>query len=171
MHKILIVNRGEIAIRIIRACRELGIQSVAVFSEPDREALFVKMADESVCIGPALATKSYLNIPAIITVAEHMEVTAVHPGYGFLAENARFAEICEKCNITFIGPESDTIDLLGSKEKSRNRAKELGIPLPPGSKDILKNSDEAKKVAKEIGYPIMLKAAAGGGGRGIRVVR
>lgn len=169
--KVLIVNRGEIAIRIMRACREMGIATVAVYSKADKDSLFVSFADEAVCIGPAPATESYLYIPAILCAAEQKDVDAIHPGYGFLAENARFSEICEKCNITFIGPDSSTIDLLGSKEKSRVKAAELNVPLSPGSKGILKNVEEAVTVATQIGYPVMLKASAGGGGRGIRVVR
>ncbi len=170
MQKIMVVNRGEIAVRVMRSCRDLGISTVAVYSEADKNSLFLEYADDTVCIGPAPSNRSYLNIPAILSAAEQRGVTAIHPGYGFLSENARFAEICERCNIAFIGPTSETIALLGSKEEGRSKADSLGIPLPPGSKGILQNIDEVKSVARKVGFPVIMKAVAGGGGRGLQVV-
>jgi len=167
--KILIANRGEIALRIIRACRELNIKTVAVYSEADRNSLHVRFADEAVCIGPAPGSQSYLNIPAIISAAEITDVSAIHPGYGFLAENAHFAEICESCNITFIGPTPETIRLMGDKVQARDTVRKMGVPLTPGGKGIIKDQKEALEVAKKIGYPVIIKAAAGGGGKGMRV--
>ena len=168
--KILIANRGEIAVRIISACKELGIKTVAIYSEADKEALHVKLADESICIGPSEASKSYLNMPNIISAAEISGADAIHPGYGFLAENANFAEICEACHIKFIGPSPKVIRLMGDKAEARKLAAELNIPIIPGSKDILTNEKEAKSIALQIGYPIIFKAAAGGGGKGMRIV-
>ncbi|TGE34230.1 acetyl-CoA carboxylase biotin carboxylase subunit [Desulfosporosinus sp. Sb-LF] len=169
--KILVANRGEIALRIIRACRELDIETVAVFSEGDREALHVKAADEAVCIGPVSSAKSYLNIPNIISAAELTGVDAIHPGYGFLAENARFAEICESCGITFIGPSPEAIENMGDKAKARKTMIESGVPVVPGSKDVIKDEETAAKVADDIGYPVLIKASAGGGGKGMRVAQ
>jgi len=167
--KILIANRGEIAVRIIRACKELGIRTVAVYSEADRESLHVRMADEAICIGKAPSTQSYLNIPAIISAAEIADVEAIHPGYGFLAENTHFAEICESCKITFIGPKPDNIKSMGDKMNARHMMEKAGLPLIPGSTSIIKDKEEALKVAKRIGYPVIIKAASGGGGKGMRI--
>jgi acetyl-CoA carboxylase biotin carboxylase subunit len=169
--KILIANRGEIACRIIWTCKEMGIKTVAVHSEADREALHVRFADESVCIGKAPSAQSYLNIPAIISAAEITNVDAIHPGYGFLAESAQFAEICEACNIKFIGPRSDVIRLMGDKVEARRAMTEAGVPILPGSPDPLEDEGEARKLALEIGFPVIIKAAFGGGGRGMRIVR
>ncbi len=167
--KILIANRGEIALRIIRACKELGIRTVAVYSEADRNCLHVRFADEAICIGQPASNKSYLNIPAIISAAEITDVEAIHPGYGFLAENPHFAEICESCNIKFIGPTAENIRLMGDKMNARNTMQKAGLPIIPGSTGIIKNKDEAVKVAKKIGYPVIIKASAGGGGKGMRI--
>ncbi|MDD5166637.1 MAG: acetyl-CoA carboxylase biotin carboxylase subunit [Candidatus Omnitrophica bacterium] len=167
--KILIANRGEIALRIIRACKELGIRTVAVYSQADKDSLHVRFADEAICIGEAASSNSYLNIPAIISAAEITDVEAIHPGYGFLAENAHFAEICESCQITFIGPTPENIRLMGDKMAARNTMQKAGIPIVPGSAAIIKNKEEALKTAKRIGYPVIIKAAAGGGGKGMRV--
>ncbi len=169
--KILIANRGEIALRIQRACRELGIRTVAVHSEPDRDLLHVKLADESVCIGPAPSDKSYLNIPAVIAAAEVTDAEAIHPGYGFLSENADFAERVEKSGFAFIGPRAETIRLMGDKIAAKTAMKKAGVPCVPGSDGPLPDDNEAlKALAREIGYPVILKAAGGGGGRGMRVV-
>ncbi len=170
-NKVLIANRGEIALRIIRACKELGVRSVAVYSEADADSLHVQMADEAICIGPAAASDSYLKIANIISAAEIADVDAIHPGYGFLAENAHFAEICKNCNITFIGPSADCIRNMGDKAIARDTMKAAGVPITPGSDGILKDSDEALKLAQEMGYPVLLKAVAGGGGKGMRVAR
>ncbi len=167
--KILIANRGEIALRVIRACRELNIQTVAVYSEADRDSLHVRFADESVCIGPPPSLDSYLNIPAIISAAEITDVEAIHPGYGFLSENAHFAEICESCNITFIGPTPQAIRAMGDKAVARETMRKIGVPLTPGGKGIIKSKEEAIEIAKNIKYPVIIKAAAGGGGKGMRV--
>ena len=167
--KILIANRGEIALRIIQACKELGIGSVAVFSKADKDSLYVKLADEALCIGESPSINSYLHIPAIISAAEITDVEAIHPGYGFLAENAHFAEICESCNIKFIGPTSENITTMGDKARAREIAKKVGVPIVPGSDGCIENKEEALKIAKRVGYPVILKAVAGGGGRGIRV--
>src|SRR3989338_5012299 len=167
--KILIANRGEVALRIIRACKELGIKTVAVYSEADAESLHTKMADEAICIGPAQSSNSYLNIPAIISAAEITDVEAIHPGYGFLAENPHFAEICESCSITFIGPTPENIRLMGDKMQARDTMRKANIPIVPGSLTAVKNKDDALKIAKRISYPIIIKAAAGGGGKGMRV--
>jgi len=167
--KILIANRGEIALRIIRACRELGIRTVAVYSEVDRDSLHVRFADEAICIGQAASSNSYLNIPAIISAAEITDVEAIHPGYGFLAENPHFAEICESCKITFIGPTPENIRLMGDKMTARATMQKAGLPIVPGSTAIVKNKEEAIKTARRIGYPVIIKAAAGGGGKGMRI--
>ncbi len=167
--KVLIANRGEIALRIIRACKEMGIRTVAVYSEADAESLHVEMADEAICIGPASSTESYLKISNIISAAEVCDVDAIHPGYGFLAENAHFAEICESCNITFIGPSPDLIRNMGDKAIARDTMKAAGVPITPGSDGILPDSDAAIELAREMGYPVLVKAVAGGGGKGMRV--
>ena len=169
--KILIANRGEIALRIIRACRELGIRTVAVHSTADADALHVRFADEAVCIGPPPSRESYLNIPAILSAAEITRADALHPGYGFLSENADFAEVCENCKIRFIGPRPEMLRLMGNKVRAREAAKEAGLPLLPGSAGVLKGPAEARAEADRIGYPVILKAAAGGGGRGMKIVR
>ncbi len=171
IRKILIANRGEIANRIIWTCKEMGIKTVAVHSEADREALHVRYADEAVCIGPAPSAQSYLNIPSIISAAEITNVDAIHPGYGFLAESATFAKICEDCNIKFIGPKADVIAMMGDKVEARRTMQAAGVPILPGSPDPIESPDEALKIAKEIGFPLIIKAAAGGGGRGMRIVR
>jgi len=167
--KILIANRGEIALRIIRACKELGVGAVVVYSEADRGASYVELADQAICIGPASPALSYLNIPAIISAAEVADVDAIHPGYGFLAENAHFAQICNDCGITFIGPRPESMRMLGDKVAARELAKKAKVPVVPGSEGEIKNEDEAIKIANKIGYPVIVKAAAGGGGRGMRV--
>ena len=168
--KILIANRGEIALRVIRACKELGVRTVAVFSEADRESLHVRFADEEVCIGPPSARESYLNIPRIIAAAEITGADAIHPGYGFLAENAEFSEICERSGITFIGPTPTQIRLMGDKATARRTMREVGVPIVPGT-DILQDADEALTIAREIGFPVLIKASAGGGGKGMRVAK
>ncbi len=170
-HKILIANRGEIALRIIRACREMEVRSVAVYSEADADSLHVQMADEALCIGPPVAAESYLKITNIIAAAELADVDAIHPGYGFLAENAHFAEICANCNIAFIGPTAACIRNMGDKAIARNAMKAAGVPITPGSDGVLPNAEAALKVAQGIGYPVMMKAVAGGGGKGMRVAR
>ena len=169
--KILIANRGEIALRILSACRELGVKTVAVYSEADRNSLHVRFADEAICIGPPRSSESYLNIPQVISAAEIANVDAIHPGYGFLSENANFAEVCEASHITFIGPSPDAIRLMGEKDKAREAMKEAGLPIIPGSPGVVPDEDSAKKIAADIGYPVMIKAAEGGGGRGMRIVR
>ncbi|MHC1698455.1 MAG: acetyl-CoA carboxylase biotin carboxylase subunit [Geobacteraceae bacterium] len=169
-HKILIANRGEIALRIIRACKELGIKTVAVYSTADSDSLHVKLADESVCIGPAPSIQSYLNINAIISAAELTDAEAIHPGYGFLAENAAFAEICENCGITFIGPTSESMRLMGDKISARQAMIKQEVPILPGTKDAVQDVNEAISVAKKIGFPVIIKASAGGGGRGMKIV-
>ncbi|WP_159882226.1 acetyl-CoA carboxylase biotin carboxylase subunit [Paenibacillus puerhi] len=168
-HKILIANRGEIAVRIIRACRELGIASVAVYSEADRDALHVRLADEAYCIGPTLSKDSYLNYTNLMSVATLTETDAIHPGYGFLAENADFAEICESCNITFIGPSPEAISRMGDKSVAKQTMKEAGVPVIPGSDGIVDHMEDAIRLGREIGYPLIIKATAGGGGKGIRI--
>ena len=170
-NKILIANRGEIAVRIIRACRELGIATVAVFSEPDREALHTQLADEAICIGPARAADSYLNMQNIISAAVLTKSQAIHPGYGFLSENSTFAAMCKECNIKFIGPEPETIDAMGNKSNARELMRKAGVPVIPGSDGVVADVDTAYKTAEKLGYPVMVKASAGGGGRGIRIVR
>jgi acetyl-CoA carboxylase, biotin carboxylase subunit len=169
-HKVLIANRGEIALRIIRACKELGIKTVAVYSTADSESLHVKLADESICIGPAPSLQSYLNINAIISAAELTDAEAIHPGYGFLSENAAFAEICENCGITFIGPSSESMRLMGDKISARQAVIKEGVPILPGTKEGVNDVNEAVKVAKKIGFPVIIKATAGGGGRGMKIV-
>lgn len=170
MKKVLIANRGEIAVRIIRACRELGLHTVAVYSEADRSALHAKIADEAVCIGPAKTADSYLNVRAIIAACEITGADAIHPGFGFLSENASFARTCEKCGITFIGPDSRSIEMLGDKAAAKQSMKDAGVPVIPGSDGAVKDMPEAIRISEEMGYPVMVKASAGGGGRGIRIV-
>ncbi|MFC4404249.1 acetyl-CoA carboxylase biotin carboxylase subunit [Gracilibacillus xinjiangensis] len=169
--KLLIANRGEIAVRIIRTCKEMGIETVAVYSEADRDALHVKLADEAYCIGPKLSSESYLNFTNIMSVATLTESDAIHPGYGFLSENADFADICQACNVTFVGPSSFAIQKMGTKDVARETMKEAGVPVVPGSNGIIKNEEQALEVANEIGFPVIIKATAGGGGKGIRVAR
>ncbi len=166
--KVLIANRGEIALRVIRACKELGIRTLAVYSEVDVDSLHVQLADEAICIGKAPSTESYLKIDRIISAAEIGDVDAIHPGYGFLAENAHFADICENCNIKFIGPSANAIRSMGDKAKARESARKVGVPIVPGSEGLVDNEQEALRVAKKLGYPVMIKAVAGGGGRGMR---
>jgi len=167
--KILVANRGEIAVRIIRACKELNIRSVAVYSEPDANSMHVQMADEAICIGKGPSSESYLRIDRIISAAEISDVDAIHPGYGFLSENAHFADVCESCNIRFIGPSSRAMNALEDKAVSRALAKKAGVPTPPGSDGLVENEQDALATARRIGYPVMIKAVAGGGGRGMRV--
>jgi len=168
--KILIANRGEIAVRIIRACKEMGIETVAVYSEVDKEALHVMLADEAVCIGPAKSKDSYLNMQNIISATVLTGATAIHPGFGFLSENSSFARMCEDCNITFIGPKADTIDLMGNKSRARETMQKAGVPVVPGSDGVVETVKEAMELADKIGYPVMIKASAGGGGKGMRAV-
>jgi acetyl-CoA carboxylase biotin carboxylase subunit len=168
--KILIANRGEIAVRIIRACREMGILTVAVYSEADKEALHTQLADEAICIGPAPSKDSYLNIQNILSATVLSGAEAIHPGFGFLSENSKFAKMCKECNIIFIGPDAESIDMMGNKSKAREIMKESGVPIVPGSEGPLVTYEDALLLAESIGYPVMIKAAAGGGGRGIRVV-
>ena len=168
--KVLIANRGEIAVRIIRACRELGIRTVAVYSQADTDALHVQLADESVCIGPPPAAQSYLQIPRIISAAEITGAEAIHPGYGFLAENRQFAEVCENCGIHFIGPPASSIQMMGDKAAARRLAAQSGVPILPGTEHPVRELEEAKRAAREVGYPVIIKASAGGGGKGMRVV-
>ena len=168
--KVLIANRGEIAVRIVRACRELGIRTVAVFSEADRTALHAQIADEAVCIGPARTADSYLNIRAILAACELTGADAIHPGFGFLSENAAFARTCEKCGVTFIGPTPEAMELMGDKATAKTTMKNAGVPVVPGSDGLVTTLAQAKVIAEEVGYPVMVKAAAGGGGRGIRKV-
>ena len=167
--KILVANRGEIALRIIRAAKELGIKTVAVYSESDRKSLHTMLADEKFCIGPAKAQDSYLNIPNLLSVAEITKADAIHPGYGFLAENARFAEICETSGIRFIGPPPSLIRLMGDKNRARQEMIKAKLPVIPGSDKVIEDINEAKKIAQKIGFPVILKAAAGGGGKGMRI--
>jgi acetyl-CoA carboxylase biotin carboxylase subunit len=169
--RVLIANRGEIAQRVIRACRELGVETVAVYSTADADAVYLRQADETICIGPAQSAKSYLSIPAIIAAAEVADADAIHPGYGFLSENEHFAEVCRACKITFIGPEPETIAKLGDKVAARELARAAGVPIVPGSDGPVEDEAKATIVAQEIGYPVMIKAAAGGGGRGMRIAR
>ncbi|HMO81358.1 MAG TPA: acetyl-CoA carboxylase biotin carboxylase subunit [Pyrinomonadaceae bacterium] len=171
IRKILIANRGEIACRIIWTCKEMGIKTVAIHSEADRDALHVRFADEAVCVGGNPSAQSYLNIPAIISAAEITNVDAIHPGYGFLAESATFATICEDCNIKFIGPRAEVIAMMGDKVEARRTMQAAGVPILPGSPDPIESADEAAGLAREIGFPVIIKAAAGGGGRGMRIVR
>ncbi|MDT8441826.1 MAG: acetyl-CoA carboxylase biotin carboxylase subunit [Desulfuromonadales bacterium] len=169
-HKILIANRGEIALRIIRACKELGIRTVAVHSTADADALHTKIADESICIGKAPSAESYLNMKAIISAAEVTDAQAIHPGYGFLAENAEFAEVCENCGLTFIGPSAESIRIMGDKIAGRQSVTKAGVPILPGTKDNVPSVEEAQRIAAEIGFPVIIKATAGGGGKGMKVV-
>lgn len=171
MKKILIANRGEIAVRIIRACKEMNIETVAVYSEGDKEALHVELADEAYCIGPTLSKDSYLNFSNVISVAKLTDCDGIHPGYGFLAENAAFAELCEEVNIEFIGPTSEAINLMGTKDIARETMKKAGVPIVPGSTGLVADAEDALEIAEEIGFPVIIKATAGGGGRGIRVAR
>jgi hypothetical protein len=168
--KVLIANRGEIAVRVICACKELGIRTVAVYSEADRYSSHVRFADQAICIGPAKSARSYLDVPSIVSAAEITNVDAIHPGYGFLSENAAFAEVCEASGIKFIGPRPEVIRLMGVKERARAFMRERGVPVLPGSPGVLSGPEEALEIAREIGYPVILKASAGGGGRGMRVV-
>ena len=167
--RILVANRGEIALRVIRACRELGIETVAVYSEVDEDALHLRFADETICIGPGQSSRSYLDIPRIIAAAEIANVDAIHPGYGFLAENPRFAEVCRSCKIGFIGPSADTISMMGDKARARVVAIEADVPVVPGSDGIVTSEKEARAISGKIGYPVIIKASAGGGGRGMRI--
>ena len=167
--KLLVANRGEIALRVVRACRELGVKTVAVHSEADRESLHVRFADEAVCIGPAAASRSYLNMPQIISAAEITGAEAVHPGYGFLAENAEFAEICQQSELVFVGPTPEQIRTMGDKATARKAMRDAGVPVVPGSDGLVSDSDEALATAREIGFPVMIKASAGGGGKGMRI--
>lgn len=169
--KILIANRGEIALRVICACKELGIKTVAIYSEADRNSLHVRFADEAICVGPPQLAQSYLNIPAVISAAEIANVDAIHPGYGLLSENANFAEVCETCHLTFIGPSPEVIRLMGEKEKARAAMKKSGVPILPGSDGVLGSEGEAIEWARTVGFPVIIKASAGGGGRGMRIVR
>src|SRR6516164_6118541 len=169
--RILVANRGEIALRVIRACRDLGIEVVAVFSEADRDAPYLHLADEAICIGPATAADSYLNIPRIISAAEIANVEAIHPGYGFLSENPHFAEVCRLCHIEFIGPPQEAMRRLGNKNEARKLAQENNVPVVPGSEGLIENDAEALKLAHQMGFPVLIKAAAGGGGKGMRVAR
>jgi acetyl-CoA carboxylase biotin carboxylase subunit len=169
--KVLIANRGEIALRVIRACRELGIATVAVHSTADANALHVRFADESVCIGPPPSKESYLNIPQLLSAAEITRADAIHPGYGFLSENAEFAEVCENCKIRFIGPRPEMLRLMGNKVRAKQAAREAGLPLLPGSSGVVKDPREAEAIAREVGFPVIIKAAAGGGGKGMKIVR
>lgn len=168
-HKILIANRGEIAVRIIRACREMGIKTVAVYSEADKDALHAQLADEAVCIGPASASESYLNMERILSATVATKAEAIHPGFGFLSENSKFVRMCEKCNVAFIGPSADVIDKMGNKSQARKTMQEAGVPVVPGTKEPVYNAKEALEEAKKIGFPIMIKASSGGGGKGMRV--
>jgi acetyl-CoA carboxylase biotin carboxylase subunit len=167
--RILIANRGEIALRVIRACRELGVETVAIFSEADRGASYLELADEAICVGPARAADSYLRIDRVISAAEIGNVQAIHPGYGFLSENSHFAEVCRSCDIGFIGPTPEAMERVGDKNSARALAREAGVPTVPGSDGLISNEQEAVRVAKEVGYPVLLKATAGGGGKGMRV--
>lgn len=169
--RVLIANRGEIAVRIIRALREMGIESVAVYSTADRDSLFVKLADIAVCIGGPQPADSYLNIQNIVSAAVLSGADAIHPGFGFLSENAEFARVCAECGVIFIGPEAKTIELMGNKSNARSTMKKHGVPVVPGSNQSIKNIDAALEIADQIGYPVMLKAAAGGGGKGIRAIK
>ncbi|KAB2444664.1 acetyl-CoA carboxylase biotin carboxylase subunit [Bacillus luti] len=169
--KVLIANRGEIAVRIIRACKEMDIETVAIYSEADKESLHVQIADEAYCVGPTVSKESYLNLTNIISVAKLTGCDAIHPGYGFLAENADFAELCRECNLIFIGPSPEAISKMGTKDVARDTMKEAGVPIVPGSQGIIKNAEEAIELANQLGYPVIIKATAGGGGKGIRVAR
>ena len=163
--KILVANRGEIAVRIIRACREMGIKTVAVYSEADKDSLHTLLADEAICIGPAPSSESYLNMERIIAATVAMKAEAIHPGFGFLSENARFAELCEKCNIVFIGPSAEIINKMGNKSEARKTMMEAGVPVVPGTKEPVYDAAKGLELAKEIGFPVMIKASSGGGGK------
>src|SRR5712664_490851 len=163
--RILVANRGEIALRVIRACRDLGIEVVAVFSKADEDAPYLDLADDAICIGPATATESYLNIPRLISAAEISNVQAIHPGYGFLSENPHFAEVCRSCNIEFIGPSQEAMRLVGNKNAARKLAKANDVPVVPGSEGLIEDEAEALELAHSMGFPVLIKAAAGGGGR------
>src|SRR5215475_13202067 len=167
--RILVANRGEIALRIIRACKELGVETVAIYSEGDRGARYLELADEAFCVGPAKASESYLKISSVISAAEVGNVQAIHPGYGFLAENAHFNEVCRSCNIDFIGPTPQAMEALGDKNTARSMARKANVPVVPGSAGLITDDDEAVKTAHEIGFPVLIKATAGGGGKGMRV--
>src|SRR5437588_659954 len=169
--RILVANRGEIALRVIRACRDLGIEVVAVFSEVDREAPYLSLADDAICIGPAPSSESYLNIPRIISAAEIANVQAIHPGYGFLSENAHFAEVCRACKIEFIGPSEEAMPKLGNKNEARKLAGKAKVPVGPGNEGLIKDEADALRIAADLAYPVLIEAAAGGGGRGMRVAR
>ena len=170
-NKILIANRGEIAVRIIRACREMGIRTVAVYSEADKDSLHTLLADEAICIGPAPSSQSYLNMERILSATVAMKADAIHPGFGFLSENARFAKLCQQCNITFIGPSAEIINRMGNKSEARNTMIQAGVPVVPGSKEPVYTAEAGLAVAKEIGFPVMIKASSGGGGKGMRISR
>ena len=170
-NKILIANRGEIAVRIIRACREMGIRTVAVYSEADKDCLHTLLADEAICIGPAPSSQSYLNMERILSATVAMKADAIHPGFGFLSENARFAKLCQKCNITFIGPSAEIINRMGNKSEARNTMMQAGVPVVPGSKEPVYTAEDGLAMAKEIGFPVMIKASSGGGGKGMRISR
>src|SRR5262245_18281893 len=167
--RILVANRGEIALRVIRACRDLGIEVVAIFSEADRDASYLELADEAICIGPPVAAESYLNIPRLISAAEVTNVQAIHPGYGFLSGNPHFAEVCRLCNIAFIGPPEEAMRRLGNKNEARQLAQQAGVPVVPGSQGLIESDNDALNLAHAMGFPVLIKAAAGGGGRGMRV--
>lgn len=170
-NKILIANRGEIAVRIIRACREMGIKTVAVYSEADKDALHAELADEKVCIGPAQALGSYLNMQSIISATVTTKADAIHPGFGFLSENSKFAQMCDQCNITFIGPSAKVMDSMGNKSEARKTMMAAGVPVIPGSKEAVHNAEDGLAIAKEVGFPVMIKASSGGGGKGMRISR
>ena len=170
-NKILIANRGEIAVRIIRACREMGIRTVAVYSEADKDCLHTLLADEAICIGPAVSGQSYLNMERILSATVAMKADAIHPGFGFLSENARFAKLCQQCNITFIGPSAEIINRMGNKSEARNTMMQAGVPVVPGSKEPVYTAEDGLVMAKEIGFPVMIKASSGGGGKGMRISR
>ena len=170
-NKILIANRGEIAVRIIRACREMGIRTVAVYSEADKDCLHTLLADEAICIGPAPSSQSYLNMERILSATVAMKADAIHPGFGFLSENARFAKLCQQCNITFIGPSAEIINRMGNKSEARNTMMQAGVPVVPGSKEPVYTAEDGLVIAKEIGFPVMIKASSGGGGKGMRISR
>ena len=170
-NKILIANRGEIAVRIIRACREMGIRTVAVYSEADKDCLHTLLADEAICIGPAPSSQSYLNMERILSATVAMKADAIHPGFGFLSENARFAKLCQQCNITFIGPSAEIINRMGNKSEARNTMRQAGVPVVPGSKEPVYTAEDGLAMAKEIGFPVMIKASSGGGGKGMRISR
>ena len=170
-NKILIANRGEIAVRIIRACREMGIRTVAVYSEADKDCLHTLLADEAICIGPAPSSQSYLNMERILSATAAMKADAIHPGFGFLSENARFAKLCQQCNITFIGPSAEIINRMGNKSEARNTMMQAGVPVVPGSKEPVYTAEDGLVMAKEIGFPVMIKASSGGGGKGMRISR